>query len=219
MMNVDAEQRLPERIRTPELYVPQRQTAEEMTVENLRRGLCPKCRGDWQVCQTCPGGCSYDNRLVQVMTGQAKAPESMPVRLPARTMSTLMETNNRGKTSSRKRVAMAVDACKRVQNGASYAAVAKDYGYSGSGLMAVIKKLGFDPPVAATSNKERHRARMRKHMAMMEAIEAGMDEEKAAREVGGYASWRRAKDYEKMHSEEIEAIKQAKRSVSQAVAD
>lgn len=218
-MNVDAEQRLPERIRTPELYVPQRQTAEQMTVEHLMRGLCQKSRGDWHVCQTCPGGCSYGNRLVQVMTGQAQAPESTPARLPARTMTTPVETNNKGKTSSRKRVAMAVDACRRVEAGESYAAVARDYGYSGSGLIAVIKKLGFDPPVAVTSNKERHHARLRKHIAMLEAIGAGMDEEKAAREVGGYASWRRAKDYEKMHREEIEAIRRAKKSVSQAVAE
>lgn len=219
MMNVDAEQRLPERIRTPELYVPQRQTAEEMTVENLRRGLCPKCRGDWQVCQTCPGGCSYGNRLVQVMTGQAQAPEATPAHIPARVMTVPKATSNRGMRSSEKRIAMAVDACRRVANGESYAAVARGYGYSGSGLVSVIKSLGLEAPEAVTSNRERHKAKIRKHMAMLEAIDQGMDRDAAARELGGYPNWGRAKEYEKKHLEEIEAIRRTGKRVSQAVAD
>lgn len=218
-MNVDAEQRLPERIRTPELYMPERQTAEEMTVEHLRRGLCAKSRGDWHECQACRGGCSFGARLVQVMTGQAKAPESTPEHIPARVMRTPKETNNRGLMSSEKRIAMAVDACRRVANGESYAAVARGYGYSGSGLVSVIKALGLEPPKAVTSNEERHNKRIRQHMAMLEAIDNGMDKGKAAREVGGYPNWGRARDYEKRHIIEIETLKKAKKNVSQAVAD
>lgn len=218
-MNVDAEQRLPERIRTPELYVPLRQTAEEMTVEHLRRGLCQKCRGDWHVCQTCPGGCSYGNRLVQVMTGAAQAPEKAPEHIPARVMSVPKATNNRGRISSEKRIAMAVDACRRVANGESYAAVARGYGYSGSGLITVIKALGLEPPKAVTSNEERHNERIRKHMAMLEAVGQGMEKNEAARELGGYPNWGRAMEYERKHCKEIEAIRKAKKSVSQAVAD
>lgn len=218
MKNYDGECQLPSRIRTDRLYVPERQTAEQMTVEHLKRGMCPKSRGDWHVCQSCPGGCSYGRRLVRVMTGEVQAPEETPKQIPARTLEMPRETSNRGRLSSEKRIAIAIDACRRVAKGESYASVAKSYGYSGTGLQKMIASLGIEAPEAETSNHARHKKRIERHVAMLEAIKGGMEKTAAARDVGLYPSWSRAKEYGIKYREEIAAAYHEKNRVSQAVA-
>ena len=56
-------------MRTPEIYLPASvlmpMPVAEMTVEQLRRGLCQKSRGDVKVCVTCPGGCRWGLELVR----------------------------------------------------------------------------------------------------------------------------------------------------------
>lgn len=219
MLNVDAENRLPERIRTHEMYVPERQTAEEMTVENLRRGLCPKSRGDWHVCEHCPGGCSYGRRLVQVMRGEAEAPKETPRHIPARTLEEPKRSTIAGKYSSEKRRAIAVDACRRVALGESWNQVGKEYGYTSTYLIRLARSYGLEIPETKHSNADRHAEKIKKHLKMLDAIIAGMDKAKAAKEVGGYASWQRARDYGVKHREEIAKLYHARKKEKQAVAD
>lgn len=42
---------------------------EDMTVEELRRGLCQKSEGSIDVCRTCPGGCRWGKELVKRYAG------------------------------------------------------------------------------------------------------------------------------------------------------
>lgn len=203
-------------VRTERLYVPSRLTAEQMTVEQLKRGLCPKSRGDWHVCEQCQGGCSYGKRLADVMLGRAVAPEKTPEHVPARESKPPRETSNRGYMSSDKRIAFAVEACKRILAGESYSAIAQEHGYTPSGLREMIKRVGMELPESRMSNVAKQRERIRKHVAMMEAIEGGMDCRVAAVAIGGYASWSRAKEYGKNHKEAIDAaIKAKKQAVAQ----
>lgn len=44
--------------------------AEEMTADELRRGLCQKSRGNVKVCVTCPGGCRWGWELVRRMENE-----------------------------------------------------------------------------------------------------------------------------------------------------
>lgn len=58
--------------RTPELYLPtdmgRHIPVEELSMEELQRGLCQKCAGDVNVCKTCPGGCRFGREIVRRMS-------------------------------------------------------------------------------------------------------------------------------------------------------
>lgn len=45
---------------------------EEMTEEELRRGLCQKSRGDARNCMSCPGGCRWGKELARRTAGGEK---------------------------------------------------------------------------------------------------------------------------------------------------
>lgn len=205
-------------VRTESLYVPARLTAERMTVEQLRRGLCPKCRGDWHVCLQCPGGCSYGKQLAAVMTGQATAPETTPERIPARTDPVPPRSSFKARYSDQKMREIAMDACRRVALGESWTSVGKEYGYTSSYLVEIIKRLGLDVPVAKTTNEARHKEAIDRHVAMMMAVDAGMDEKTASKTVGRYQNISRAREYGRKYQKEIDRAYNAAKAKKQAVA-
>ena len=55
--------------RTRDLYLPARlippMTVEELTVSDLRKGLCAKAAGNVNICRSCSGGCRWGMELVR----------------------------------------------------------------------------------------------------------------------------------------------------------
>lgn len=60
--------------KTEELYLPEDKMhdipVEDMTAEQLRRGLCQKSGGRVEVCKTCPGGCRWGVEMVRRMENE-----------------------------------------------------------------------------------------------------------------------------------------------------
>lgn len=56
---------LPEFLRTPDMYVPPKKPVEDMTVEQLARGMCAKSQKNLSVCLACPARCSFGRELIR----------------------------------------------------------------------------------------------------------------------------------------------------------
>lgn len=56
---------LPEFLRTPDMYVPPRKPVEDMTNEQLTRGMCAKSQKYLSVCLACPARCSFGRELIR----------------------------------------------------------------------------------------------------------------------------------------------------------
>lgn len=216
------EHTLPARIRTAELYMPERRRPEEMTIAQLRRGMCPKSGGDWHVCQRCLGGCGVGQQMVDYMTGKATPPaEELPKAPPPITKPAPPPTDHRGKYSPAKQKEIAKDALRRAKAGESYKSIAASYNYSPDGLKRVMRRAGVIPPQQLGGSEQcRARAKQRalsKYLAALDAIARGEDKQAAAK-AAGYANYKVLQSYGYRHKEAI-ANALAERARSQAVAD
>lgn len=54
----------PDSMRTHEMYLPERISAEQMSDDELFRGLCAKSRGRLEACETCAGKCVFGRLLL-----------------------------------------------------------------------------------------------------------------------------------------------------------
>lgn len=63
--------------RTDSMYLPvdpyREIMPEEMTTDELRRGLCHRCGGRVDVCKTCAGGCRWGREMVRRMENELDA--------------------------------------------------------------------------------------------------------------------------------------------------
>ena len=56
----------PVNIRTDSLYMPTNVPIEQMTHQDLRKGLCYRCGGNLQVCiSDCPAPCAFGRELMR----------------------------------------------------------------------------------------------------------------------------------------------------------
>ena len=55
----------PADIKTHDMYVPPKKPVEDMTVEQLARGMCAKSRGFLSACWACPALCSFGRELIR----------------------------------------------------------------------------------------------------------------------------------------------------------
>lgn len=226
---------IPDWVKTPELYMPARRKPPEMTVAQLKRGMCFKSGGDWHVCQNCPQRCGVGEQMVKYMTGAAAPPENelgakphaecppeKPLPMPE-------QINGRSKYCESKRREIVAEIVRRVKGGETFIRACHDYGYSTSNIREFAARIGVEIPTnpenarlraeaLKDANKKRRENSIEKYLRVMEAIEGGMDKHEAARTVGGYKSWDPCRDFGKRLRAEIEAYKAEKQS-SQAVAE
>lgn len=218
---------VPDWVRTPELYMPARRKAEEMTVAQLKRGLCFKSGGNWQVCQRCPQRCGIGDRLVQYMTGEAVPPETevgaKPLRdcPPEKPQPMPEQMGSKSKFCKKKRLEMIRRVIKLVESGETFIAASKACGYSSNRMRELMKKYNITPPKSPRTYecrdqglKESNRVRLQKaidkYIAVMEAIEGGMDKNKAAR-AQGYKRWDACRNFGARHRAEIDAARAERR--------
>lgn len=64
---------LPDWVRTPEMYMPVRQTSDQMTLLQAKRGLCHKSGGSIDVCRQCPAPCPMGKRCMELTEEVQKA--------------------------------------------------------------------------------------------------------------------------------------------------
>lgn len=57
--------RVPDWVKTHKLYVPEKKPIQKWTIEELRRGLCPKSRGQVEACKVCKGKCRIGSTLLE----------------------------------------------------------------------------------------------------------------------------------------------------------
>lgn len=226
---------IPDWVRTPGLYMPERRKPAEMTVAQLKRGMCFKSGGNWRVCQACPKRCGVGEQMVQYMTGQATPPESeaqpKPIAEcpPEKPLPLPEKTNSRSKYCEKKRREIVAEIIRRVQGGEPFIRVCHDCGYSTTRVREIAAETGITIPTnpetarlraesLRDANKKRREASIEKYLRVMAAIEGGMDKHEAARTVGGYKCWNPCRDFGKRLQAEIEAYKAAKQQ-SQAAAE
>lgn len=61
---------------TQGMYMPPNRKYNVMSNDQLKRGLCPKSGGKWEVCKQCAGGCTAGRLLVDRMEGRSQEPEA-----------------------------------------------------------------------------------------------------------------------------------------------
>lgn len=52
------------------MYMPERTPVEQMSRQQLRLGLCPRCGGDLNICKSCGAPCRFARRLMSMEAGQ-----------------------------------------------------------------------------------------------------------------------------------------------------
>lgn len=230
---------VPDWVRTPELYMPSRRKAHEMTVAQLKRGLCFKSGGDWRKCQTCLGKCTIGEQMVKYMTGVEEPPEEavrdVPLcqAAPEKPLPMPENASSRTKYAIKKRRELAERVVKLVEGGMPFAHAAKEVGYTGSGMRNAMRQLGMAIPINPDMQKcraaclakgtdirseKRLREAIERYIAVTDAIAAGMKKDEAARIYGGYKAWHSCRNFGNNHRTEIEAVR-AEKLKSQAVAD
>ena len=77
---------LPDWVKTPELYMPKRTPASEMSLAMAKRGLCAKSAGNLEVCRSCPAPCPMGKRSIELTDHPELAPQPVaphkPVKMP-----------------------------------------------------------------------------------------------------------------------------------------
>lgn len=58
---------------TPSMYMPYKVPAERMTLEQARRGLCPRINGNVSLCRQCPAPCPMGKRCMELTEEVQKA--------------------------------------------------------------------------------------------------------------------------------------------------
>lgn len=226
---------IPDWVRTKELYMPARRTPPEMTVAQLRRGMCFKSGGDWHKCECCPAPCGIGSQMIKYMTGQEQPPveemEDVPQSqvMPEAPLPPPENASSRTKYATTKRREIAKRVIGMVEAGMPFAHAAREVGYTPSGMRAAIQQLGMKMPknpemqaLRADQLKARNDRRLaetiEKYIAVTEAIAAGMEKREAAKRIGGYQKWDSCQNFGRRHQVEIEAVR-AEKLKAQAVAD
>lgn len=226
---------VPDWVRTKELYMPARRTPAEMTVAQLRRGLCFKSGGDWHRCEACPARCGIGDQMVKYMTGQEQPPmedvEDVPQSQaqPEKPLPMPEKASSRTKYASTKRREMARRVIDMVEAGMPFAHAAREVGYTPTGMRSAILQLGMKMPknpemqaLRAEQLKVRNDQRLmetiERYIAVTDAIAAGMEKHEAARKFGGYKKWDSCQNFGRRHQTKIEAVR-AEKLKAQAVAD
>ena len=62
----------PADVKTHDMYVPPNKPVEDMTVEQLVRGMCAKSRMYLSACLACPARCSFGRELIRRVDGGSK---------------------------------------------------------------------------------------------------------------------------------------------------
>lgn len=224
---------IPDWVRTPELYMPARRKPEEMTVAQLKRGMCYKSGGDWSVCERCSARCGIGEQMIKYMTGQAVPPETEAKPKPAaecppeKFLPPPEKTSSRARYCETKRREIVAEIVRRVSGGEPFIRVCHDFGYNTTSIRDFAAKIGVKIPTnpetakiraeaLRDANKKRREECFEKYLRVMEAIEGGMDKHEAARTIGGYRSWHPCRDFGKRHQPEIEAYKTEKRQTQAA---
>ena len=60
--------------RTESLYMPEKKRLRDMTLEELRRGLCLRCDGNEDVCRSCRGQCAFGLRALKLVEARGQNP-------------------------------------------------------------------------------------------------------------------------------------------------
>lgn len=218
---------VPDWVRTPELYMPARRKAAEMTVAQLKRGLCFKSGGNWQVCQNCPQRCGIGEQLVQYMTGEATPPETevgaKPLREcpPEKPQPMPEKLSSKHKFCEKKRLEIIREVIKLVESGETFIDASRACGYCPSTVREIMKQHNIKPPKSPKtferrdqglkeSNRVRLQKAIEKYIAVVEAVEGGMDKNKAAR-AQGYKRWDACRNFGSKHRAEIEAARAERR--------
>lgn len=226
---------IPDWVRTKELYMPTRRTPPEMTVAQLRRGMCFKSGGDWRMCETCPAPCGVGSQMIKYMTGLEQPPvedvEDVPQSeaRPEQPLPMPEKASSRTKYATTKRREIARRVIGMVEAGMPFAHAAREVGYTPAGMRSAIQLLGMKMPknpemqtMRAEQLKGRNDQRLmetiERYIAVTDAIAAGMEKHEAARKFGGYKKWDSCQNFGRRHQAEIEAVK-AEKLKAQAVAD
>ena len=67
--DISPAQQVPTSHYTPELYMPTRMRASQMSLKLAKRGMCPKSGGNPHVCAECPAACSIGKRVLELLGG------------------------------------------------------------------------------------------------------------------------------------------------------
>lgn len=196
---------------TPELYIPVDRLdpipLEELPPAILRRGMCAKSRGNLVVCQTCAGGCAYGRTLLRMASGAIRTPETTPKK-PVPQPPTK-------KLSASEKVQ---EAHRRLDAGETRERVAAALGYKRwESLATVIARMTVDhtlPDWAKCksiapnpANAAAMQDGLRRALALLSDLEAGMDREEAARK-NGWSNWKHARQYMLKRQAELAAAKE-----------
>ena len=60
--------------RTESLYMPEKKRLRDMTLEELRRGLCLRSDGNENVCRSCRGQCAFGLRALKLVEARGQNP-------------------------------------------------------------------------------------------------------------------------------------------------
>ena len=65
--------------RTESLYMPEKKRLRDMTLEELRRGLCLRCDGNEDVCRSCRGQCAFGLRALKLVEAETRGLSDHPL--------------------------------------------------------------------------------------------------------------------------------------------
>ena len=135
MRVTDIEQaaRLPTESRTESLYLPGRIPAAEMTMAQVRLGLCARCGGDLRVCRDCSRPCAFGRRglaLEAAQQEQREAPRAA-AELSTSPIRAVRVTGRRaGEAKHAAAIAQTLRCAALMRQGRTLAAAAREGGYA-----------------------------------------------------------------------------------------
>ena len=80
-----------------ELYMPERRAASEMTLAQVKRGLCARAGGDVAVCRACPARCAFGRQAIRLEDMPPEAREAQEAAEICRQVGISMQTYKRYK--------------------------------------------------------------------------------------------------------------------------
>lgn len=86
-----------------ELYMPERRAASEMTLAQVKRGLCARAGGDVAVCRACPARCAFGRQAIRLEDMPPEAREAQETAEGARPEGKTMRGIMRAADAERRR--------------------------------------------------------------------------------------------------------------------